>query len=323
MLHPALFLLHEPCRKRNSVEAILPTNDRVAQPLRCPDRINWFRHCCFNTLADVLWQAWCILSISLANQEVPVTSVNGEMKRWSAIACSSRRARTFDLWTPKLRCIPEHSMHSVMPRLVLVQRGSGAPQSQHTELPGTASNCSMRLLHIQGLSPSRSQCWSLWRSSPSLVTVMVKDPHFSLSRSQTITCHYGGHSPSLVTVTVTVTVHHFSLSRSQPITGQYQGHIPSFVTMKVTVYHLSLSDHTQSIICHYHCHSSSLVTMKVIGHHLSLPRLQSITCDYQGHSPSLVTVKATVHHLSLSRSLSITCHYHHDCFKSQTLKIHL
>lgn len=32
--------------------------------------------------------------------------------------------------------IPEHSMHKVIPRLILAQRGSGRPQSQHFVLPG-------------------------------------------------------------------------------------------------------------------------------------------------------------------------------------------
>lgn len=33
-------------------------------------------------------------------------------------------------------CMPEHSMQSRMPRLMLAQRGSAWPQSQHTSFPG-------------------------------------------------------------------------------------------------------------------------------------------------------------------------------------------
>ena len=41
---------------------------------------------------------------------------------------------------PRERWIPEHSMQSVMPRLMEAQRGSGKPQSQHLSLPGIDIN---------------------------------------------------------------------------------------------------------------------------------------------------------------------------------------
>ncbi len=40
-------------------------------------------------------------------------------------------------------------MQRVMPRLMLAQRGSGAPQSQHASFPGTARICSIRLQQAQ------------------------------------------------------------------------------------------------------------------------------------------------------------------------------
>lgn len=52
---------------------------------------------------------------------------------------------TFDKCTPKLLCIPEHSMQRVIPRLMLAHLGSGAPQSQQWELPGMTRSCSILL----------------------------------------------------------------------------------------------------------------------------------------------------------------------------------
>lgn len=70
--------------------------------------------------------------------------------------------RTLEKWTPRLLlenqafrsvpasqvcvsvcvcvylCIPEHSIHSVMPRLMEAQSGPGSPQSQHCWFPGMA-----------------------------------------------------------------------------------------------------------------------------------------------------------------------------------------
>lgn len=46
------------------------------------------------------------------------------------LAGATEHTRAQYLW------MPEHSMHSRMPRLMLAQRGSGWPQSQHWSFPG-------------------------------------------------------------------------------------------------------------------------------------------------------------------------------------------
>ena len=48
--------------------------------------------------------------------------------------------------------MPEHWMHSVMPRLMLAQRGSGWPQSQQQELPGMVSTFCRALSPFRGFS---------------------------------------------------------------------------------------------------------------------------------------------------------------------------
>lgn len=42
-------------------------------------------------------------------------------------------------------CIPEHSIQSVMPRLILAHLGSPEPQSQQWSLPGIDNNCDILL----------------------------------------------------------------------------------------------------------------------------------------------------------------------------------
>ena len=44
---------------------------------------------------------------------------------------------TLDIWTPRLRWTPEHSMQRSTPRFRDAQSGSGAPHSAHTSLPCT------------------------------------------------------------------------------------------------------------------------------------------------------------------------------------------
>ena len=48
-----------------------------------------------------------------------------------------RFAVTFDIWTPRFLCTPEHSMHRRAPRFRDAQSGSEAPQSAHILLPST------------------------------------------------------------------------------------------------------------------------------------------------------------------------------------------
>lgn len=45
--------------------------------------------------------------------------------------------RTLLMWDPKLRWIPEHSMHMSTPRFKLAHSGVGASQSTQEPLPGT------------------------------------------------------------------------------------------------------------------------------------------------------------------------------------------
>ena len=61
---------------------------------------------------------------------------------------------TFDTCTPSLLCMPEHSMHSRVPRLREAQSGSAAPQSQQTALPGTLRRMSKGLLGEAALAKS-------------------------------------------------------------------------------------------------------------------------------------------------------------------------
>lgn len=45
--------------------------------------------------------------------------------------------RTLDMCEPRLRCMPEHSMHMSIPRFKLAQSGFGELQSAHCPFPGT------------------------------------------------------------------------------------------------------------------------------------------------------------------------------------------
>lgn len=49
---------------------------------------------------------------------------------------SSMTDRTLLTWTPKLRWIPEHSIQTIIPRLVQAHSGSLTPQSAHLSFPG-------------------------------------------------------------------------------------------------------------------------------------------------------------------------------------------
>ena len=58
---------------------------------------------------------------------------------WSSGSQSSRlMERTLDMCTPRPRWIPEHSIHSMIPRFMDAHVGFGRPQSAHLSLPSTS-----------------------------------------------------------------------------------------------------------------------------------------------------------------------------------------
>ena len=219
-----------------TVEASLPTNDRVAQPLRCPDRINRFRHCCLIHLlmfCDKLGAFWVSL--------------------WQTKRCLSLRwmVRWKDGW-PSLVSWGVHVLLTCEPR------SCGVSQSTRciAWCPGWCSSSE----DLEHHSHSTLSCPAPPATAPCDCDIYMA-------------CHHQGHNADHYDSQV----HHLSLLQS--LTFHYQGHRPSVVTTEVTVHHLSLS-RSQSITFHYQGHSPSLVNIKVIFHHLSLLRSQSIVCHY-------------------------------------------
>ena len=77
---------------------------------------------------------------------------------------------------PRERWIPEHSMHSVMPRLMEAHRGSGKPQSQHLSFPGIDIN-EFNVEDVVESASTTLQCngWSniqnrKWKANSSLLS---------------------------------------------------------------------------------------------------------------------------------------------------------
>jgi hypothetical protein len=67
-----------------------------------------------------------------ANAEGAVRGMEGPCLAYvRAQTAMGGRARALLMCVPRPRWMPEHSMHSTMPRLMLAQSGFGAPQSTH------------------------------------------------------------------------------------------------------------------------------------------------------------------------------------------------
>mmetsp|Transcript_12782 Transcript_12782/g.32288 ORF Transcript_12782/g.32288 Transcript_12782/m.32288 type:complete len:296 (+) Transcript_12782:257-1144(+) len=72
---------------------------------------------------------------------------------------SSVMLRTLLMWTPSLRCVPEHSMQRVTVRFSDAQSGIGAPQSAQRSLPGIERISSSVAKFLSDSSRSSSPKW--------------------------------------------------------------------------------------------------------------------------------------------------------------------